>query len=534
MKRFLGLVLALSFILAWSNDSFAIRITDFTAATSASDTDLLWMTLNPGTTPVDRKITRADFLTGVLTFDTNDDGVADITFNADGTISVGSTASKVVGGTTAEYIDFGTDGKIGLYGAGGTYNNSLLIELENATNMVDISATNEIIRINSSVGQYWWKNSSNASSIAWGLNGTLAQFIFGVRSGIGRQLVLADYDTGYTSGTPGSYKDFDHASQTNPTLYVQSVTSPDDSNSEYVSLTHDKTNTILNTGYGGIVLGTDAQPARGTITFTALPTAAQTMVLNATTITAVASGATTDQFNIGATAAATATNLIATINAGTESINAHAYSGGSGIVIVEWLTKGTAGNTIVLTEGLDNCTADGSGTLADTGVAAGIAFNTTRGLTCEAYGAIYHVGETDTGITTLSNNRVDVKANSHGWSIRGDTTLPHSVHTGNLQDVLQAVTVSAGAGKAALTLSPTETYIEITNEDADGCDVTMSESNIEAGYYITIVNAGTNSLDFADTDGVQNLSAAFTMDADDVLMLRYKTGEWVEVSRSAN
>jgi hypothetical protein len=105
--------------------------------------------------------------------------------------------------------------------------------------------------------------------------------------------------------------------------------------------------------------------ARGTLTLTGNPTAAQTFVVNATTITARASGAGADEFNIGASATVTAANIVATLNADSESANLNAWRVGDAVVI-EWIAVGTAGNSIVFTEALTNATADGGGTLGGT------------------------------------------------------------------------------------------------------------------------------------------------------------------------
>lgn len=63
-----------------------------------------------------------------------------------------------------------------------------------------------------------------------------------------------------------------------------------------------------------------ATMATRVITFTGLPTAAQAITVGGVTFTAVASGATGNQFNIGADAATTAANLRAAINASTTSL----------------------------------------------------------------------------------------------------------------------------------------------------------------------------------------------------------------------
>lgn len=47
-------------------------------------------------------------------------------------------------------------------------------------------------------------------------------------------------------------KDHDHALQTDPTLYIHSDTDPDTNNTQWVSITHDKTNPVINSGTGAV------------------------------------------------------------------------------------------------------------------------------------------------------------------------------------------------------------------------------------------------------------------------------------------
>lgn len=197
---------------------------------------------------------------------------------------------------------------------------------------------------------------------------TNAQTLLALEADAGMQLVLtteANWDSNH-----------DHTAGTDPTLYNHSVADPDDSNSEYGSLTHDGDDVVRSAGLGGHKFDIDDQPARGTMTLGGLPIAAEDFVINATTVTAVAAGATGDQFNIGADADETCDNIVATVNAETESANVHAYRGAGDTVIFEWLTKGVAGNAIVFTEAMTNTTVDGAGTLGGThlGVAATTVF----------------------------------------------------------------------------------------------------------------------------------------------------------------
>jgi hypothetical protein len=105
--------------------------------------------------------------------------------------------------------------------------------------------------------------------------------------------------------------------------------------------------------------------AQGTLTFTGQPNDSETMVINNTTITAKTSGAATDEFDIGSSTRDTCDNLVAAINAGSESANVRAWRKNL-TVVVEWLEGGTDGNTVIFTTSLTNTTADGSGTLGGT------------------------------------------------------------------------------------------------------------------------------------------------------------------------
>lgn len=114
--------------------------------------------------------------------------------------------------------------------------------------------------------------------------------------------------------------------------------------------------------------------ARGTLTLTGQPTATQTFVIDSTTFTARASGAGANEFNIGATKEETAANIVACVNASTET--ATAWRIGSSCVF-QWDTPGTVGNSKTFTEALSNATADGGGVLGST-LAGGIKYGVDR------------------------------------------------------------------------------------------------------------------------------------------------------------
>lgn len=94
------------------------------------------------------------------------------------------------------------------------------------------------------------------------------QFLFGIDDDAGNQLILTNYNN--------ISKDHDHPSETNPTLFIHSNTDPDTDNTQWLSLSHDKTNANIQSGKGNINLNNPitiadktllATPVAGTLEF---------------------------------------------------------------------------------------------------------------------------------------------------------------------------------------------------------------------------------------------------------------------------
>jgi hypothetical protein len=73
---------------------------------------------------------------------------------------------------------------------------------------------------------------------------SFTQFVWAVGSDAGNQMVFTDFDN--------QSKDHDHATPTNPTLFIHSDTDPDSDNTQYMSLSHDQTDSVISTGAGGV------------------------------------------------------------------------------------------------------------------------------------------------------------------------------------------------------------------------------------------------------------------------------------------
>jgi hypothetical protein len=187
----------------------------------------------------------------------------------------------------------------------------------------------------------------------------------------------------------------------------------------------------------GSNLGEIVTAARGTIAFTGQPTATETWVFNATTMTAVSGTPATDQFQIGASVPETAQNCVDMLNSGTESSGVIAWREGKNVVM-ERVPYGLAGNSITFTEALTNATADGSGTLGGTqlgGIWYGANSSTTYGVQGRIniflpgrYSLQWHVAVSDLGSgsffeTMIRKNGTTV---AYGSSSPGGTSKTRS------------------------------------------------------------------------------------------------------------
>ncbi|HTE58519.1 MAG TPA: hypothetical protein VK694_07275 [Verrucomicrobiae bacterium] len=102
----------------------------------------------------------------------------------------------------------------------------------------------------------------------------------------------------------------------------------------------------------------------------------------------------------------------------------------------------------------------------------------------------------------------------------------------------RTIASTGDASPAALTLNPNSSYVEITCNDPDTCDITMDEAApVAGGQAVYVVNVSANIVDFADTAGVTELAGACAASQYDTLSMLYVDAailRWVELSRSNN
>lgn len=106
------------------------------------------------------------------------------------------------------------------------------------------------------------------------------------------------------------------------------------------------------------VMGSEVY-ASGTITFSGVGAANDTILINGVTFTAQASGATGNQWNVGGTATISATNLAAAISASVTALVSGYVTAASvaGVVTVTAANPGIVSNSITIAEGVDSTAA---------------------------------------------------------------------------------------------------------------------------------------------------------------------------------
>jgi len=105
-----------------------------------------------------------------------------------------------------------------------------------------------------------------------------------------------------------------------------------------------------------IEVDTAAAQASGTITFTGTGAANDTILINGVTFTAKASGASGNEWNVGASATLSAAALAAAINASATALVSGLVSAAavSGVVTISALRYGVDGNAMTIAEGVDS------------------------------------------------------------------------------------------------------------------------------------------------------------------------------------
>ncbi len=112
---------------------------------------------------------------------------------------------------------------------------------------------------------------------------------------------------------------------------------------------------------GASIVDTGGVKASGTITFSSVPTANDTVTINGVVFTAKATASLPTDFVIGADVTATATNLVAVLKAYEDpKVAVASYSANLGAVTVTYNQSGTIGNSFTLAKSGTNTTVSGA------------------------------------------------------------------------------------------------------------------------------------------------------------------------------
>lgn len=130
------------------------------------------------------------------------------------------------------------------------------------------------------------------------------------------------------------------------------------------------------------------------------------------------------------------------------------------------------------------------------------------------------------GYDEAGDDRVELTGT--GASLFIEDRLSLGVQIANIAD-------TGDANPATLTLTPTASYIEVSCNDVDTCDITMGEASAKQGdLVIILVTTATGTADFTDSAGVSELAGNFNAGVNDVVSMIYMGTAWVEISRSNN
>lgn len=229
--------------------------------------------------------------------------------------------------------------------------------------------------------------------------------------------------------------------------------------------------------YGTITQVTGASKATGNITFTVNPDPDDTITMYGQAFTFKASGATTNQINIGEDLAETLANAVVVLNASVVTNVAKAtYTADATKIYVVFDTYGTAGNSYTIVASVATPTA---ATLE----------NGANGVGSIAFTKNLYVGD----ILTINGTDFTIVASgASGNEIDIDTTL-----SATLDKIVTALNASSVAGVALATYSKTGTNTTLTaTYDAstlDGSAYTLAATSLGSSGARTVLVSGVDA-----------------------------------------
>jgi len=188
------------------------------------------------TLTIDETASLTDYLQATLDTDVSGDSTYSLTNMVNGTFSGQISACDFYIQATGKII---------------TADGSVIMQRDNPDNTIFRIARGAGAAVTKGAGFYLTNDGTNPGTSANSDFGILsqennAQLIQFVADTAGNQIVITNI--------ANRNMNHDHATQTNPTLYIHSDTSPDSNNTQWISVTHNQTNGVIETGIGNINL----------------------------------------------------------------------------------------------------------------------------------------------------------------------------------------------------------------------------------------------------------------------------------------
>jgi hypothetical protein len=171
---------------------------------------------------------------------------------------------------------------------------------------------------------------------------------------------------------------------------------------------------------------------------------------------------------------------------------------------------------------LENASGNGGTAIITYGAASG---------TLPAY---TFTSDMDTGLGWNGNDDLRLVVGGVSSQSHTPTTMTSFVKRADTVQALVVADNGNGATRATSTLTPLTSYATINCSDAQGCDISISETGAVDGQILRIVCRSINVCGFIPSAGVVAMGATFDMGLNDSISFIYSVDIWIQLSRSDN
>lgn len=209
--------------------------------------------------------------------------------------------------------------------------------------------------------------------------------------------------------------------------------------------------------------------------------------------------------------------------------------GGTGVLAWGDLTAGNSG-LLCDAGGCYSKTGDDSGNAAFTATTITADADISVGDDVTMIGASPKISSTNNVNMTLEvPGAANVYVSAYGMEFQG-TNFKINGYQMNMPQSLTIADNGNGGTAATDSSTPTDSTVQVTCNDANGCEWTLGEGGMEQMPALTVVNVSANSLVMKDSAGVAELvgSADQTLGQYDAIELRWAVDRWIQTAPIAN